>query len=539
MRTLSKIRSFCGVLSSLRSFLNRPVSFEQARAGFLRRLQRREENFLTLVRRCVYENPRSPYLPLLDQAGCEYGDLVSGVKRWGLEGLLCRLRDEGVWISLAEFKGHRPIARGRVERPVSRDDFDNTRLRPMFRAATGGSTGAPVRSSIDLDHLAIHAEQDALFVNILGVAGVPLAVWYPQLPSIAGVSTALRYAKLGSPPQRWFDMRPATPGGVGRQGRLATAALVRLSRLSDRPIPHPQRAGPDQLDRVLRWLGRQQERFGRCVLQSYVSQAVRLSRRARSRGHSLAGVQFIVTSEPLTPAKWREIRLSGAGVYARYVCTELGTLGLLCGDVDGGSEPGRASPTEPDDYHLAADLAALIQREEGGVFQLTSLSPTTPKVMINVELGDCGQVSSAPCGCLLGELGLHTHLRRVRSVSRVTAEGAAVPVSELIRIVEELLCPQFGGSVLDYQWVEREGEGGVNRLRLRVAPRVGALDERRLAEAVLAALRARGDATVAAGLWSEASTIEIVRESVQPTGRGKLLPLLRQRETQGESSGKN
>jgi len=61
--------------TGLRGFLKEPITLEQARAIIKERLANRERNLLTIVRRAIYENERSPYLKLLKLAGREYGDL--------------------------------------------------------------------------------------------------------------------------------------------------------------------------------------------------------------------------------------------------------------------------------------------------------------------------------------------------------------------------------------------------------------------------------------------------------------------------------
>ncbi len=67
-------------LWKLPSFLRHPVTLEEARTTLRRRLENREANFLSLVKRAIYQNPGSPYRQLLDHAGCEYGDLEKLVK---------------------------------------------------------------------------------------------------------------------------------------------------------------------------------------------------------------------------------------------------------------------------------------------------------------------------------------------------------------------------------------------------------------------------------------------------------------------------
>ena len=78
-------------LWSLPGFLRNPIGVEQARAILRRRLERREPDFLALLRRVVYQHAASPYRQLLKLAGCEYGDLERLVRQEGVEGALSAL----------------------------------------------------------------------------------------------------------------------------------------------------------------------------------------------------------------------------------------------------------------------------------------------------------------------------------------------------------------------------------------------------------------------------------------------------------------
>jgi hypothetical protein len=90
-------------LRQLPSFLHHPVTLEEARATLRRRLENREADFLTLVKRAIYEHPPSPYRALLQFAGCEYGDLDRLVRHEGVEGALRALCDKGVYLTIDEF----------------------------------------------------------------------------------------------------------------------------------------------------------------------------------------------------------------------------------------------------------------------------------------------------------------------------------------------------------------------------------------------------------------------------------------------------
>jgi len=59
----------------LPEFLATPLSGERCGAILEQSLRHREENLLRVLRMAVYENRRSPYLPLLHRAGAELGDV--------------------------------------------------------------------------------------------------------------------------------------------------------------------------------------------------------------------------------------------------------------------------------------------------------------------------------------------------------------------------------------------------------------------------------------------------------------------------------
>jgi hypothetical protein len=186
-------------------------------------------------------------------------------------------------------------------------------------------------------------------------------------------------------------------------------------------LPKPERLDMENVNAALDWILQNRQRTGRCVFQSDVSQAVRVTQAARTRIADLAGVLFIVGSEPLTESKHREIPSAGARVYARYHATEIGTLGIECGCSCGIG-----------DYHLATPRVAVVSDNDR--FHFTSLLFTAPKMLINVQLGDTGVIEERECRCLIGGLGLYTRLRQVSSARQATGEGMTVSFRDLTRI---------------------------------------------------------------------------------------------------------
>jgi hypothetical protein len=194
-----------------------------------------------------------------------------------------------------------------------------------------------------------------------------------------------------------------------------------------------------------------------------------------------------------------------------------------------------------------SDRYALVQRNRaasvGGpmvdALLITSLSLTAPKIVLNTEPGDYARLEERDCGCLLGTLGLRTHLSEIRSFEKLTGEGVTFARSALQQILEEVLPARFGGASLDYQLVEEETSASAIRLVLQVSPSVGEIDDAALRTALLDEL-GRGSTVdrYQAGIWRNAGTIEIRREVPLATRAGKVLPFqMRARAAPGERSG--
>src|SRR5262245_11143502 len=105
--------------------LRRPITLAAAMDEVRQRIATRDRRFLAATRRLIYDNGKSPYRRLLEWAGCEYADLERSVAVRGVDGALEQLRDAGVYITLDEFKGLRPIVRAGLTIETHQTDFDN------------------------------------------------------------------------------------------------------------------------------------------------------------------------------------------------------------------------------------------------------------------------------------------------------------------------------------------------------------------------------------------------------------------------------
>jgi hypothetical protein len=520
---LSDARMYARFLWGLRAYVRNTITLEEARAAVRARMADRETNFLRLVRRGIFDYPRSPYLPLLGLAGCEQGDVENLVLAKGLEGALLALREAGVYFTFEEFKGREPIVRGGQEISARPSDFNNPYLSHYYYVESGGSTGAGTRAPTDLDHMAANAVNIMLARDAHGAFGLPTALWFGVLPDSAGPNSVLRHVRSGQAVSKWFspmmsgDLRPSF------KNRLATQLIVRLGQLYGAPIPAPEPVRLTEAAVVARWMAETVRSQGGCVLQANVSKALRVCVAAREEGIDLGGAIFMGGGEPPTPAKVREITGSGAHWVPNYYFTEVGAVGWGC-----------ARPVDINDLHLFKDSLALIQyprRVPGSditvqAFHYTSLLPTAPKLLLNVESDDYGIIETRSCGCPLEEYGFTEHLRDVKSFRKLTGEGVTLVGGEMVHILEEVLPARFGGSPLDYQLLEEEDEQGFTRLSLVVSPRVEIANEDEVVEAVLEALGSGSDAAdQARALWSQVGSLRVERAEPVWTSRGKLMPL--------------
>jgi hypothetical protein len=518
----SELLAFARFLAGVPALVRKRMSVSEAMAIVRHRLRHREENFVTVLERGVYGNPRSPYRALLDAAGCNLGDVKAMAAKDGLDATLLHLRHAGVYVSFEEFKGTKPIVRGSLTLETSPADFDNPTASRFYSTTTGGSTGAGRRVQLDLEHLEALLPGRIVVRHVQGVTGVPAASW-SDLPPGGGLKGVLLQAAAGEDATHWFSARPLTRHGMPLRFRLATHAALGVARAAGASVAWPAYVPFESAVTLARWARDQVQRHGACTIHSSVSRILRIAVAARDEGIDLTGTVLRGGGEPPTPAKVAQITSTGATFRSSYAFSEVGTVGSSC-----------LASGEPNDQHFMEDHLAMIQAArtvpgfaiEVPAFCYTSLLTTAPKLLLNVESDDYGAVDRRPCGCTWETLGVATHIRDIRSFRKLTGEGVTLVGSDMERILDELLPARYGGSALDYQFAEEEDERGFTRLTLRVAPQVALPDEGEVVEFVLRALDdAGGGAAVAQAIWRRAGTLRLRREAPAMTGRGKMMPL--------------
>jgi len=427
------------------------------------RMARRERNFLHLLADGVLAHPRNPYRRMLDAADIGLADIERSVHSRGLESTLGDLRKEGVYISVDELKGHRPLERFGRTIDFSQQDVLNPRAHGAFQVSTGGSRSAPRRLPLGLRHLEECGINLCLTLALNDALGCPLILWFPVPPAPSGLLNSLRYVTMEVRGLRWFAQTRRTDW---RQ-LAKTYATVLLSRVFGHAVPFPEELPFRKAGVLAKAAARAVQHHGACAVNTYVSSAVRVCREALVSGISLEGVRFITSSEPLTEGRRRLIESSGASVAQLYWISEVGIVASACPRCSGAG----------DEMHLWEDSVAAVHEPDAdgsGLLYFTPLLPGAPFAVFNVEMGDVARLVQGPCTCPLGRMGHSRTLSHVRSVRRITAEGMTLATGDVLDLVDTVLPRTFGGDAGHYQ-IAQGAEGG--HVTVVVDPCLGQVDD--------------------------------------------------------------
>lgn len=507
------------MLAGLPPFLRRPPSLSEARARVAHRLERRELHFLALLERVFGLPPQNPYRRLFQHAGIGLEDVRAIVASSGLQQALQTLAGAGVLLTVDEFKGRCPVVRGSLRFEVGPGELDNPGLRSGISARTGGSRSGVHRVKTDLRLLSAERHLLRLFLHSHGLEGRPLALLRPVPPGNAGLANLLRYSGLGQNVERWFSPTRYSRDLLGLKSRLLYGSIRAAGRLAGARLPAVEFLGRRDWSAVARWLAACVQRGQPGHLDAPASAAVAVCRSASEQGLDIRGSFLRVGGEPFTQAKARAIEALGAAATTHYSSAEIGKLALGCAD-----------PRSPDDAHVLEDKIALIQRPhrlaDGGeipALLVTGLLPGSPKLALNVQLGDYALLEERHCSCPLGAVGLGRHIRQIRSFDKLTSGGVQFLGSELYRLVEEVLPGRFGGSPIDYQLVDEADETA--RLTLRINPNVGQIDSARARQCVYETLCQVPGGSLMVEMWKQADVLQVERAAPARTAAGKILAL--------------
>ena len=524
MRPLSEIGVGARFLRRLPAFLRHRIDVPEARGILRRRLERREEDFLTLVRLGVYARPGSVYQQMLELVGCEYGDLESLVRQHGLEAALEMLLRQGIYLTGDELKGRRAIVRGGTSIEARHDDLQNPLIRGELLRYRIGSRGSRQPVAVSLAAVRERSVNLCLSYDARGGIGWQHAYW--EVPGGAVMTHVLECHPFQGPPARWFSqLDPAAPGLHPRY-RWSVRLTRWAAAVAGAALPRPTYVPLDAPFPIIEWMLDTLRRGETPHLKTYASSAARLCQIALAHGIDLTGVHFTVTGEPATEARLATIRRTGARATPRCGASETGLIGIGC-----------LKPEVCDELHLFQDLNAVIQPGSWKLDTLTprtllvtALRPTARMVLLNASLGDEATLGPRACGCPMEQLGWTVHLHSIRSPEKLTAAGMNFRDVDVERVLERVLPDRFGGGPTDYQLVEDVTPGGESRLRLLVHPAVGPLDVQQVAATFLAAIgHGSGVERVMSLLWREAGVVNVERRVPIVTSAGKILHLHHER----------
>lgn len=517
----STAKAYLNFALGLRSFLREKFTPDNIKETIRHELANREGNFLSTIRTNIFDHPTSPYLPLLDRAKITYGDIEELVAQHGLEGALSELYDAGVYVTFEELKGRIPIKRGDLEYHVDNSDFDSPNLRESFITQSGGSTGKPSRTKLDLDYLLHNSRIYSLMCDMFGVFDAPTSAWTDFLPILTITNMSLRSSLMGTRAHKWFSPTRFASLSPAWYYTLLSYLMAVIVRLHGQYYPFPEVVTVDDPSPIARWIVKTVQEHGRCLMGMTVSRALRLSIVAQEQGLDLTGAVFIVGGEPSTDIKIKTIEASGAKHVLQFSFTEAGTVAIAC-----------SHPNPKGDMHFMSNHMALIQRpvtvhdQTVDALCLTTLMPFSPKTLLNAQTDDFGIVETRDCGCPLYDLGFDRHIYNVRSYRKLTGEGVTLIGTDMQTILEEVFPEKFGGSMLDYQLVEEENKRGFTKLMLYVSPHIPIENDQALIDTMLDTMKGSAPSVqLARPGFQQAQTIGIRRKEPILTARSKFFPI--------------
>ena len=508
------------LLARLPRFLNNRFTIDEARAIQDRQLRDRPQQFLRFMQKGIYGYPDHPVHQLLQHAGCTYGDLAMLVERDGVEEALRRLLENGVYLTVDEFKGRRPAVRGSATIDVGPNRLRNPLAAFHIPGRSGGSRSDGTPLIIDLAFVWACAVAYALSLHVRGGDD-----WLKVNWETPGGGTRFRLLKMncfGARPVAWFTQLDPSASDTNRIFRWGERAMRWGALLGGVRLPPGQLASLEDPRPLLRWLRAALDRGETPHLETFPSSIVRLARTALETGIDVRGTKATLGGEPITQARLDLSSEAGIQSYPRYGSMECGPVAYAC-----------LNPEAADDTHILRDLHAVIQvgnqSEQIGLpsraLLISNLHPAAPFAMVNFSMGDEADLAERDCGCPLQDLGWNPHLTTVRSYEKLTAGGVTFYDSDLIDVLERVLPAAFGGHPADYQLVEREDADGRPQMVLVVHPRLGPLDGARIEEAFLSAIGTSPLSGLMASMWRDSRFLRVERRPPHATAASKILHL--------------
>ncbi|MGB6340481.1 MAG: hypothetical protein WBF32_11975, partial [Candidatus Aminicenantaceae bacterium] len=161
----------------LPSFLKKTIEPSQAKAIIKQRVERRCGDFLLIIKKCIYDQPKRPYLRLLQNAGCEYGDIQNLVAETGVEGALHTLYRNGVYLTSKELRGECETVRGNVRFIMSHQKIQNPFAKRHIPVRSSGSRSRGTHIVRSLDYASDNVLQWIVSADAHNIFSAEKAVW--------------------------------------------------------------------------------------------------------------------------------------------------------------------------------------------------------------------------------------------------------------------------------------------------------------------------------------------------------------------------
>ncbi len=518
------IRFLNGVRKFAKAKMQPEEAVAAARTLLKKRMAAREENFLNFVENGIYRYARSPYLKLLQPRKISFQDLKAWVSKEGIEASLRTLEREGVYFTVEEFKGRESVKRNGGEFRCEPGLFDNPFLSYVYEVRSGATRSEGTRIRIDFDYLHQRSLYDALLLDIHGCLKAPVANWFPVFPGAPGINSSLRFSHIGNPVRRWFSQVDEDKLTIGFERKWGKKLLFALSRLCGSQLAEAEYVGLNEARTVAAWAAQTLESHSQCVIYTFAASAVRVCIAAAEAGLNIKGTKFLVTGEPLTSQKKKEIASAGASAVPVYGISEAGVIAAGC----------NMPSSQSDHCHLYQDTTAIITHQVKvpycettlDSYLFTSLLYESPKLLLNVGMGDFGDLRTHPCSCAFGQAGFRACLSNIRSYEKLTGEGVTFVDTDFVWIIEKKLPEIYGGKSTDYQVVEQEDGNGIPQLRLLVSPRIGNVNGPEVVNTFMKLLKRaedKGWAQSGTEMWKQSGMVRMVREFPISTASGKIM----------------
>lgn len=502
---------------NIKKFLDKPISFTECQKYIKKGIENREDNFLIYIKNLIYNQKKSPYLELLKLSNITFDDVKKMIDQEGVEGALRIIKDEGVYITFDEFKCRKEVKRKGKTFRFRQNDFLNPFQDSLGIVFSGASRGSGTQISWGLGYLMQKIAHEAIILNLHGCYNNPIALWYPILPAQTALYP-MRLRKLGIPPQVWFSQVEKKSLELPEDKLIAfldytCKKLFALSDISSRYV------SLKNAHVIAEWLANNLNEYPTCSIHTYLSSAVRICLAAKERGLDIKNTKFVVSGEPLTERRRKEIEDLGCEIINTYYFTEGGLAGCSCN-----------KPSEKiGSIHFFRDSFALIQHprliedssQEVNAFLFTSLYSDCPIVMLNMENGDYGVIEKSDCGCVFEEYGFVDCISNISSHEKIKTEGLTFYINDMINIVEDVLPEKFGGSSIDYQLVQQEDEHGLTHLLFYVDKKIKLLDREKMKKLIFEKLSDNVRKDIRINIFNQIKALEILRESPLVTPRGK------------------